>query len=67
MPHPPEGELVATTIIVGYLFAIFINAAFNILLALAFLVKKEINKIVPRWLIISNLLFLIPELIMISK
>ena len=67
MPEPPEGEMVATTIIIGYVFAVFINLTVNIWLAVLSLLKKKPGNLVPRWLIILNFLFLIPELIFISK
>jgi len=67
MAHPPEGEMVATTIIIGYLFAVIINLLVNIWIAVLFLKKKELNHPVPRWLIIINFLFLIPELILVFR
>jgi hypothetical protein len=67
MPHPPEGEMVATTIIIGYLFAVIVNLGINFWLAVLYLFTKPLKNSVPRWLIILNFLFLIPELILISK
>jgi hypothetical protein len=67
MPHPPQGEMVATTIIIGYLFAVVVNSLANVWIAALFFLKKKSSHSVPRWLIIINFLFLIPQLIFIFK
>ena len=67
MPRPPEGEAVATTIILGYVFAAIVNLIINVWCAILFFSGKLLNNLVPRWLIIANFLFLIPELILLLK
>jgi len=67
MKHPPEGEMVATTVIIGYIFAGIINLITNIWLAVLLISRKQLNNKVPRWLIILNFLFLIPELIIFLR
>jgi len=67
MRHPPEGEMVATTIIMGYIFAGIVNLIINLWLAILFFSGKLSKQTVPLWLIIANFLFLIPELILFLK
>lgn len=67
VPHPPQGEMVATTIIIGYVFAVIVNLAVSFWLVVIFFSKKQLINSVPRWLIIINLLFLIPEAILFFK
>lgn len=67
MKHPPEGEMVATTIIIGYIFAGIINLITNLCVAILLISKKLLHDTVPRWLIILNFLFLIPELIIFLR
>ena len=67
MKHPPEGEMVATTVIIGYLFAGVVNLITNVSIAILFISKKLLRDTVPRWLIILNFLFLIPELIIFLR
>ena len=64
IPHPPEGELVSTVIILGYVVAAVINVVVNIWYAFLLFSNKPLRNIVPVWLIIVNFLFLIPQLIL---
>jgi len=67
MKHPPEGEVVATTVIIGYVFAGVVNLVTNCWLTILLISRKQLNNTVPRWLIILNFLFLIPELIIFLR
>lgn len=67
MPHPLQGEIVATTIILGYAFAAIVNLIINLWYGVLFFSGKLLNNSVPFWLIIANFLFLIPELILLLK
>jgi hypothetical protein len=67
MPHPPEGELISVIIILGYVVATLLNAAVNICYALLLFSPKPLRAIVPPWLIITNFLFLVPQLILFLK
>ena len=67
IPRHLEGEVVSTTIILGYVLAVFVNATVNIWCGVLFFSGKLLNKSVPIWLLIANFLFLIPELILFLK
>lgn len=67
MPHPLQGDLIATTVILGYVFSAIVNLIINLWCAVLFLSGKLLNNSVPVWLIIANFLFLIPELILLLK
>lgn len=67
MPHPPEGELVSIIIILGYIVAILINAFVNICYAFLLFSTRPLRNVVPLWLILTNFLFLIPQLILFLK
>ena len=65
--QPPQGEIVATTIVIGYLFAGVLNIAVNLVLIILGLLKKFKSAELPLWLVIVNLLFLIPECILLFR
>ena len=67
MPHPMQGEMIATTVILGYVFAAIVNLMINLWYAILFFSGKLLSHSVPRWLIIANFLFLIPELMLLLK
>jgi hypothetical protein len=67
VPHRMEGEIVATTIIIGYVFAGIMNLVINVWCAILFFSGKLKSKSVPVWLLIANFIFLIPELILLLK
>ena len=67
IPHFPEGELVSNVIILGYVVAVIVNAIVNTWYAILLFSAKELRNIVPVWLIITNFLFLIPQLILFLK
>jgi hypothetical protein len=67
IPHPPEGEMVATTIIIGYVLAVIINLTVSLWLIILFFSGRKLKNLVPLWLIIINFLFLIPDLILFFK
>jgi hypothetical protein len=67
MPHPPEGELVSVVIILGYVVAVLLNVAVNICYAFLLFSPARLRNNVPLWLIITNFLFLIPQLILFLK
>jgi len=69
IPHPPEGELVSTVIILGYILAILVNALVNLWLLAILILRKgpDARKgLPPRWLMIVNLLFFVLQLIILS-
>ncbi|HXB42968.1 MAG TPA: hypothetical protein VNV85_02880, partial [Puia sp.] len=66
MPSPLKGDIIATTVILGYLFAAVVNLVINIWCAILVLSGNAKNA-VPVWLMVTNFLFLIPELILLLK
>jgi hypothetical protein len=67
LPHPPQGEIVATTIVIGYLFAGALNIVVNLVLMVLGMLKKFKSAEVPIWLVVVNLIFLIPECILLFR
>jgi hypothetical protein len=61
-PWLPHEQIASTIIILGY-FVVFINFLVNLIILILLLSGRPIQKQFPRWLIIVNFLFLIPELI----
>jgi len=64
LPNPPEGQIISTIIVLGYILAILVNIVVNgwILVAWAFR-KRPLD--IPRWLWIINLIFLVVQLVIL--
>jgi len=64
LPNPPEGDVLSTIIVLGWMLAILVNIVVNgwWLLARA-LSKGPVD--VPRWLLIVNFIFLIIQLVIL--
>jgi hypothetical protein len=57
-----EAQAVVSTIgIIGYFFAVILNPLVN-LLYLVFLLRNKLFKAVPRWLVLTNFIFLVLQL-----
>jgi len=65
--HPPEGEIVSLIIVMGYLLAVIVNTVVNAWCAFRLIFQKPLVPQIPRWLAISNLGFLIIQLILFLK
>ncbi len=65
LPNPPEGNLVATIIVLGYFMAIVINVLLNLSLIVLFALGKLTLPRIPIWLLIVNFLFFILQAIFI--
>ncbi len=63
MPHAPEGEIISTVIILGYVVAIVLNVVVNIWYVFLLISHKSFRQFIPVWLVAMNFLFLIPQLI----
>ncbi len=61
IPSPPEGHIVSTIIVLGFLLGILLNILANVWLLIAWLAKATLS-IIPRWLRIVNALFFIIQL-----
>jgi hypothetical protein len=66
IPNPPTGELMSAIVVLGYLVSVWLNALLGLCCAVLLFLKKPMKQHIPLWLIIVNLLFLIPELILLS-
>ena len=67
MPNPLHGELIATAVILGYVFAGIVNLIISFWIAILFFLGKLRQSGVPTWLIVANFLFLAPEIILLLK
>jgi len=61
MPHLPQTEIGSLIIVAGYGVAIGLNAVLNAFVAIFFILKKSAWRVVARWLILVNFLFLVAE------
>jgi len=66
-PLPMEGEITATVILIGYLFAGVINLVVNMICLVLFFSKKLKPYCIQSWLLGANFLFLIPELFLLLR
>ena len=62
-----QGHFVSLVLILGVLIAFLLNMVVNLVLLIFILRGKPVWKHFPRWLIIANFLFLLPQLILFIK
>jgi hypothetical protein len=65
--NPPEGQLIVLVIIIGYVLSGLINAIIGIWYLLALLTGKRFWNSVPKWLIIVNSLFIVLQVVLVSR
>lgn len=63
----PEGGISSTVVVLGVGFAFFCNIAAHLLLLFLYMKRKEELSSFPKWLLIVNFLFLIPELYLLLR
>lgn len=61
------GEFVSLVLILGILIAFLLNIAVNGFILVFILQRKAVWKLFPRWLIITNFLFLLPQIILFLR
>lgn len=61
------GEFVSLVLILGILIAFLLNIAVNGFILVFILQRKGVWKHFPRWLIITNFLFLLPQIILFVR
>lgn len=61
------GEMVSLVLILGILVAFLLNLVVNGFILALILQRKPVLKHFPRWLIITNFLFLFPQIILFIK
>lgn len=63
----PNAGVVSTIVIGGYFLAVFVfSPLVNVLYVVQALVKKNLVLEVPRWLVVSNVLFFLVQIIFIT-
>ena len=61
------GDLVSVVLILGILIAFLLNILVNGFILALILRRKPVFKQVPKWLVITNFLFLFPQIILFIK
>ena len=61
------GEFVSLVLILGILIAFLLNIVVNVIVLVFIWQRKAVWKLFPRWLIITNFLFLLPQLILFIR
>jgi hypothetical protein len=61
-----EDSLVSTIVILGYFFAVFLfNPIANVSYVISILLKRKLFKLVPKWLVLTNFIMLIVQILYI--
>lgn len=63
-PSLQQGHATSTILILGIVVAAILNALVCLSIIILLLMRKPIGQHFPRWLIIANFLFLIPQAIL---
>lgn len=67
LPRLSNGWLTSTVIILGNTMAIGINILMNILYIASIAGKRGLTRLVPRWLLVANFVFLILQIILLVR
>jgi hypothetical protein len=65
LPHPPEGEIISSIIVLGYFLSVIVNVLVNLSLLILFIFGKLKAAGIPVWLLIVNFLFFVVQFIVI--
>lgn len=63
LPAPPDNALIADIIILGYFGPIAVNFFVNLIVLILFALRRVWASGVPRWLLITNFVFFVIEII----
>lgn len=66
-PGLRDGFFVSTVVVLGLVVAVVLNAVVNLIYLLVKTTGKPIGRFVPRWLIVTNFLFLVFQAILLIK
>ncbi|HZE83697.1 MAG TPA: hypothetical protein VE035_05270 [Puia sp.] len=66
LPHPPEGPVISTIILMGYVLGILFNIIVNAWFLILLIARKPRATLGPGWLLIVNFIFFIVQLYVIS-
>lgn len=67
LPKPLEGAMVSLIIILGYGLAVIVNAVVCIWVTALLIRRRPVKGLLPVWLPVVNLIFLMAQLILILK
>ena len=67
LDQPPEGDMVSLVIVIGFVLAVIVNFIVNFAYGIQLIRRKQLTPVIPRWLIIANFIFLIPQIILLMK
>jgi len=60
-----NSEVKSTILIIGYFLSLFLNPIANLCYLMAAVLRKNVTAIVPAWLMIMNIVFLVIQLLFI--
>lgn len=60
----PDNEIVGNIIILGYFGPLFVNFFVNLIVILLFILRRVWASGVPRWLLITNFVFFIVQIVL---
>jgi len=63
LPNPPEGDVLSTIIVLGWMLGMLVNMVVNVWWLVVWAAKRQMD--VPRWLLIVNFIFLIIQLVIL--
>ncbi|MBS1600122.1 MAG: hypothetical protein JST75_17985 [Bacteroidetes bacterium] len=67
LKEPPKGEIVTIVIVLGWVLAAAINIIVNFFYIVRLILRKPLKKFIPLWLMITNFIFLILQLILFLR
>mgnify|MGYP003576638256 CR=1 FL=1 len=65
LPVSPHGHIASTIVVLGTGLAVILNIVVNFFVVISLLQKKMDRTVFPRWLIITNFLFLLLQIIIL--
>ena len=63
----PDNEIVGNIIILGYFGPLFVNFFVNLIVILLFILRRVWASGVPRWLLITNFVFFIVQIVLLYQ
>jgi hypothetical protein len=66
VPAPPDNALVSDIIVLGYFGPIAVNLFVNVIVILLFLLRRVWASGVPRWLLITNFVFFVLQILLFN-
>lgn len=63
----PQGGMLSLLLILGFLLAVFFNAVVNLCYLVLLLLRHPVHVRIPVWLMVTNFLCLIPQIVFIAK